>query len=1372
MKNNTFGSRIREIRNQLNAENPGEYSIRKVAARIGVQSGYLSRIERGLADSLSEEKIRALAIDLKEDPDFLLALAGKVSSDIRKIIRQRPRLFAKLIRDMKDLPDTAVEAESEYRKIERRLNQAQSIARIGSWERNFKTGETYWSDSLYDIFEFDPKNGPPGYTEFLSRIHPDDRDMVRSASKPGEPGMHEVEYGFRIICLDERLRHAHVRVAVEHDENGEPVRIIGTTRDVTEQVETRRALNTSEALLKSVLESPERVIIFSLDREYRYLVFNESHARTMRSIWGVDILLGMNMLEAIKDPADRAKAKHNFDRALNGEHFTVIEEYGDPNLMRKYWEDNYSPIYNENGAVIGLTVILTDVSRRVRTQRKLAESERLYRTLAENIPGCDIYLFDSDVRCVAAAGTEMRRFGWNAAHWIGKKLHESLPKATADILEPHYSLALQGRHSYLELPYENQYYAVQTIPVAGEGDEVKYGMVLVQNITNRKRAEDVLKRSQAELERKVSERTSELNAAKKELENQLLERWNAEHELAKKEALYRSLVETIPYGVEEIDVNGTRVYANAAMNRILGYEPGELEGTSIWDDRPDREQANELREYIANALENEPEPSTLLCRTVKKDGAILDLRVDWDYQRGSKGEITGIIAVVTDITEEKKAERELLEQRELFNKFADQIPGAAFIKDNDSRLIFVNKFMDEVYGAYRWLGMRADEFMPPEIAMELLSADRKTLAEGPQVFETAIPDKSGKIRAWLEYKFPIHREGKHPLIGCVSLDVSERKIAEQELVEQRELFNTFAEQIPGLAFIKDADSRLLFANKAMCEIYGADKHLGKRDDEYLPPEVAKRTLANDAAALEAGALVAEGEVLDVLGLSRVWRTVKFRIERQGRPPLLGGVAIEITGEKRLLEALQESEAHYRSLAEQSPISIMAFDENGYVTFVNSWHLEVFARGKLDADFFLGNRITELPGLVSAGVDKEIGKLLEGDHFFMEEVHIPRFAAGHEGWQSIRGVPIIRDGKPSGGILIREDITEQHLARKALADSEERYRLMAENVSDVLWRLDKDLNPLYYSPSIKNLIGYTPEEAMATPREKRHTPEGLEIFASHAAEIKSLIEAGEYNKIARRLELSHLHKDGRTIWTEVELRAVTNEYGDFSHIIGVSRDITERRKAEIQVRESLAEKEVLLQEIHHRVKNNLQVITSLLDMTARRSDSREVASVLNEMQAKVQAMSLIHAMIYRGESLNRIDFSKYLKSLYAELSAMYSEKAKQIEPVFHLEEVEIPLNQAVPCALVLNEILSNVFRHAFPDEMSGQVEISLEKQGEQVLIRIKDEGIGLPDTVDPEKTRTMGLKLIREIIRMQLQGSIEILSEHGTEVQLQFKITRP
>jgi two-component sensor histidine kinase len=216
------------------------------------------------------------------------------------------------------------------------------------------------------------------------------------------------------------------------------------------------------------------------------------------------------------------------------------------------------------------------------------------------------------------------------------------------------------------------------------------------------------------------------------------------------------------------------------------------------------------------------------------------------------------------------------------------------------------------------------------------------------------------------------------------------------------------------------------------------------------------------------------------------------------------------------------------------------------------------------------------------------------------------------------------------------------------------------------------------------------------------------------------------------------------------------------------EIKERQKAEARLREALEEKESLLAEIHHRVKNNLQIVSSLTDMAGRRILDPEARAVCLDLQAKIHGMGLIHTELYRSGNIGRIDIAGYGRTLFHQLAGMYG--AEGVEPAFDLDCVPLPLDKAVPCGMLLNELLSNVFKHAYPRGERGRVDIRIGWLSPgRAVIAIRDYGRGLPGDLGGAGTKTFGLRLIRDTVKRQLCGSLRIDTKEGTAVTVEFSV---
>jgi PAS domain S-box-containing protein len=240
-------------------------------------------------------------------------------------------------------------------------------------------------------------------------------------------------------------------------------------------------------------------------------------------------------------------------------------------------------------------------------------------------------------------------------------------------------------------------------------------------------------------------------------------------------------------------------------------------------------------------------------------------------------------------------------------------------------------------------------------------------------------------------------------------------------------------------------------------------------------------------------------------------------------------------------------------------------------------------------------------------------------------------------------------------------------------------------------------------------------------------------------------------------------DGHKIPVEIGASIVnfTNEL----YIVMVVRDITERKEAEDNIRASLEEKKVLLREIHHRVKNNMQIISSLLNLQTRYIEDEKVVDILKESQNRVKSMAMIHETLYQSEGFAKIGFSGYVNNLVRYLLQSYVDR-DHVNIITDLDEVFLDIDTAIPCGLIINELVTNSLKHAFPNRNKGQIRIGLMQSVDKFILEVKDNGIGFPELLDFRRTETLGLQLINSLV-MQLDGIIELKNNNGTEFKIVF-----
>ena len=221
------------------------------------------------------------------------------------------------------------------------------------------------------------------------------------------------------------------------------------------------------------------------------------------------------------------------------------------------------------------------------------------------------------------------------------------------------------------------------------------------------------------------------------------------------------------------------------------------------------------------------------------------------------------------------------------------------------------------------------------------------------------------------------------------------------------------------------------------------------------------------------------------------------------------------------------------------------------------------------------------------------------------------------------------------------------------------------------------------------------------------------------------------------------------------------------IVGTEQDITEHKIATEKIKSSLKEKEMLLQEIHHRVKNNLQVISSLLRLQSRFIKDQNSINIFKETQNRVRSIAILHEKLYQSDNLAKIKINEYVKILTEDLMYFYELEESNINMILNIEDVSLNIETAIPCGLLINEMVANSLKYAFPNQKNGEIKIELHSNNEyQFDLTVSDNGIGIPDEIDPENTETFGMQLIKYLTK-QLKGTIELDKNNGTKYRLKF-----
>jgi len=344
-----------------------------------------------------------------------------------------------------------------------------------------------------------------------------------------------------------------------------------------------------------------------------------------------------------------------------------------------------------------------------------------------------------------------------------------------------------------------------------------------------------------------------------------------------------------------------------------------------------------------------------------------------------------------------------------------------------------------------------------------------------------------------------------------------------------------------------------------------------------------------------------------------------------------------------------------------------------------------------------------------------------------------------------------------------DITGRKLARKGPeGKSEEKYKTIAENIDVGIYRSPAGANGCFLeaNPALVKMFGYKDKQKFLNVDVSKlyQDPEGRKSFH------KKMLREG----FVKNEELLLKKKDGTPFLGSVCAVMVKDERGKIRYFDGIVEDITERKEAEEKLKTSLLEKEVLLREIHHRVKNNLQIISSLLNLQSRHVEDEPVLDLFQESRNRVRSMALVHEKLYRSADLAKVDFCEYIQSLSRHLFMSYGANSKKIDLDVDVKNVFLDINTSIPCGLIINELVSNSLKHAFSGRKQGTIHVVLrpETNGKFKMV-VSDDGMGLPKNLDVTKTESLGLQLVTMLVE-QLQGTLTIDNNNGASFEIIFK----
>lgn len=562
------------------------------------------------------------------------------------------------------------------------------------------------------------------------------------------------------------------------------------------------------------------------------------------------------------------------------------------------------------------------------------------------------------------------------------------------------------------------------------------------------------------------------------------------------------------------------------------------------------------------------------------------------------------------------------------------------------------------------------------------------------------------------------------------------------------LLERFFELSPSFMMVVDASGEIRAINPALVRALGYDSPaplLGHSVTELLHPEDIARSAAARSRVLGGERVIDEERRLrrqDGTWLLTSWRAT-------GEDGLVYSVGVDLTQSRRV----ERLNAQAQALAKVGGFERDLLRDERHWTPQTHEILGIESTAAIGPEAILRRLEPEdqRPLIEAEAESRRTGQPVA------LTVRLNR-SPGDQRWLRVVLQSEARDGMTVRVVGALQDITALKEAEDAAAQSEARYRALYERTPAMLHSIDREGRLLSVSDRWLQTLGYERAEVLGR-RSVEFLTEASRTYAQHHV-LPEFLRTGRCDDV----EYQMLTKDGRVLDVLLSATSERGPDGTVEHSLAVLNDVTEKKKATQALQAALVEKEVLLKEVHHRVKNNLQIITSLLNIQAQRIDDPRVRATLIDAQSRVRAMAQVHERLYQSPDLARIDFGRYLSDLLAELRRAVHVPGVEVQG--RSADVALSVETAIPCGLIVNELVVNALKHAFPGGGRGRVQVDLQPEGELICLSVEDDGQGV-GALGPSPG--LGLHLV-ERLTGQLGGTLSRGGPPGTSYQVRFPAT--
>ncbi|MFH1941286.1 MAG: PAS domain S-box protein, partial [bacterium] len=714
-----------------------------------------------------------------------------------------------------------------------------------------------------------------------------------------------------------------------------------------------------------------------------------------------------------------------------------------------------------------------------------------------------------------------------------------------------------------------------------------------------------------------------------------------------------------------------------------------------------------------------------------------------------------------EIAQRKKSQKAMKASEEKYRDLVERLNDVIYTVDENGMITYISPAVESLFGytPSEVLGQSFGRFIHPENGQRIQDRFEKVLSGKSTRGDYRIMSKTNDV-VWVHSSNQPVFEGNR-VVGAHGLltDITERKYAEEALRTSEEKHRTLFEEARDGIVIADAETGVIIdCNPAAARLVGRNKSelTGKHQSILHPPEEIEgefsRTFKQhlkekEGQVLEAKVITKKRKIIDV--------DVKANIFELEGKRIIQGIFRDITERKRAEEMLQFTQISVDRAAD----AVFWMGPDAKFVYVNDAACRVLEYSR-----------EELLSMTVHDIDPDFPEEVWADHwadiqkrqsFIIESRH--RTKSGKIFPVEI-SVNYMKFGGREYNIAIARNVTERKRAEEEIEKRQKYLESVLQDAPDAIVTIDASNRLTEWNQGAEQIFGYERKEVIGKNIDDLITqPDVVDV-------ARALTHQTQSGEAMLPLETVRYRKDGTPV--NVIVAGSPIKMGEELHgIVVVYTDITERKKNEERIKASLAEKEILLKEIHHRVKNNLQVISSLLSLQSRHVKDEQALAMFRESQDRVKSMALIHEKLYQSEDLAHIDFSGYIQSLANDLFRAYRCDPGRISMDIKVENVSLTIDAAIPCGLIINELVSNALKYAFPPSLKrrGKVSILLHPTDDGgVELIVKDNGVGMSEDLDIRKLDSLGMKLITVLAEDQLGGKVKVEKKRGMTFRIRFK----